>query len=474
MALTEIEKKHVIRLAEGTIQPETGMEKHFVNVCQGQGKACTPKEKEWFAYWKEYSSEMSPPKNSSQKMPPSEHYSSKNVHNSSTEHINKSSEISEKTGYFTQYWDNSTWEDTAIFLQSTQNTILNHSASNLFRKRGVKPGDYVYIVTVMSGLLYLGTRIFVEKLLNKQEAEQYLNYRYELWDAKDHIVMPSEQAMKFNHKRVVPPHITEKLRILAPNGQTLFPQFKKSGELDESLFRGVKRLTAESAKFLDSLFEDEMDRNTEEEQFSEETEKPSHSSPFSEKDFLIICILATFAKADGIITKEEIQNIDTIITEILELEGEARRTAIQIFGEAKKDPSAFTEFITQYHDMVEGDEDILVAMLEMLFMIATSSETLHAQHEQLLITAVNIFQFPHTFYQHMKDHFFPERYYTILGCSQFDSDEVIKSQYKKLAKDFHPDRIVSKDLAPAFIDFAKQKFQEIQEAYEFVKQIRGF
>ena len=49
MTLTEIEKKRIIQIAEGVIQPETGFEKHFVNVCQGHGKACTPKEKEWFA-----------------------------------------------------------------------------------------------------------------------------------------------------------------------------------------------------------------------------------------------------------------------------------------------------------------------------------------------------------------------------------------------------------------------------------------
>ena len=51
---TEAEKKRVIQLAEGVIPPETGIEKHFVNVCNGKGRACTPQEKEWVAYWQEY------------------------------------------------------------------------------------------------------------------------------------------------------------------------------------------------------------------------------------------------------------------------------------------------------------------------------------------------------------------------------------------------------------------------------------
>jgi len=55
MLLTKTEKKRVIQLAKGVVHPETGIEKHFMNVCKGRGQACTPKEKEWFAYWQEYS-----------------------------------------------------------------------------------------------------------------------------------------------------------------------------------------------------------------------------------------------------------------------------------------------------------------------------------------------------------------------------------------------------------------------------------
>ena len=94
MALTETDKNHVIQLAERIIQPENGMEKHFVNVCQGQGKACTPKEREWFAYWQKYSSERSQTKDSSKNTSKAKHQSSSNNTCNSSKTITSSTHVS--------------------------------------------------------------------------------------------------------------------------------------------------------------------------------------------------------------------------------------------------------------------------------------------------------------------------------------------------------------------------------------------
>lgn len=57
----------------------------------------------------------------------------------------------------------------------------------------------------------------------------------------------------------------------------------------------------------------------------------------------------------------------------------------------------------------------------------------------------------------------PEKkdYYDILGVSKNASDEEIKAAYKKLIKDWHPDRHTGDKKKEA-----EQKFKEIQEAYE--------
>ena len=43
-----------------------------------------------------------------------------------------------------------------------------------------------------------------------------------------------------------------------------------------------------------------------------------------------------------------------------------------------------------------------------------------------------------------------------------------------MVKEFHPDTIMAKGLPEEFIQFATQRFQEIQEAYESIRKERNF
>ncbi len=56
--------------------------------------------------------------------------------------------------------------------------------------------------------------------------------------------------------------------------------------------------------------------------------------------------------------------------------------------------------------------------------------------------------------------------YSILGVSRTDSDDDIKKAYRKLAAKYHP------DLNPGD-KIAEQKMQEINSAYELIKDIRS-
>lgn len=56
----------------------------------------------------------------------------------------------------------------------------------------------------------------------------------------------------------------------------------------------------------------------------------------------------------------------------------------------------------------------------------------------------------------------------ILGLSANATEDEIKHAYKVLSRKFHPDTILGKDLDEAFIQFASQKFREINEAYNYL------
>jgi DnaJ like chaperone protein len=97
----------------------------------------------------------------------------------------------------------------------------------------------------------------------------------------------------------------------------------------------------------------------------------------------------------------------------------------------------------------------------------------------MISSAVRIFRIDNDIYEQMKRDYFPnfvdtEKHYALLGCEPTDSAGQIKAKYRKLAADYHPDKIQSKGLPEGFIKFANQKFQEIQAAYQTIKKERGF
>ena len=62
--------------------------------------------------------------------------------------------------------------------------------------------------------------------------------------------------------------------------------------------------------------------------------------------------------------------------------------------------------------------------------------------------------------------------YDVLGITRGASIDDIRKAYRKLAKDFHPDRIAAKDLPPAFVEFARQQFAKVQAAYDRICEAR--
>ena len=105
----------------------------------------------------------------------------------------------------------------------------------------------------------------------------------------------------------------------------------------------------------------------------------------------------------------------------------------------------------------------------------TATGTVTDEEESLLLSAVHIFHYRTEEYLKLKSRYIDksDAFYAILGCDRLDTDEFVKSQYRKLVSEYHPDKIASKGLPEEFSKFAADKFREIQEAYDMVKKERG-
>jgi DnaJ-domain-containing protein 1 len=67
----------------------------------------------------------------------------------------------------------------------------------------------------------------------------------------------------------------------------------------------------------------------------------------------------------------------------------------------------------------------------------------------------------------------PHWSYEYLGCSESDTDEVIKKSYRRLALKLHPDKHAAKEATPEQKLSQIRAFQKLQEAYEEVWRLRS-
>ena len=182
----------------------------------------------------------------------------------------------------------------------------------------------------------------------------------------------------------------------------------------------------------------------------------------------LFACLAKIAKADGRIDEAEIKKIEEIISSKLNLNREHRNFAINIFQKAKDDNVSFEAYASNLYQVLSSSPNSLLVFYEMLFELALADGILHPNEDALLKKIPRIFNFDYKVYKSLHEKFVDKinDHFKTLGVKENTSFSEIKKVYLKKRKEFHPDTLIGKGLPEEFIEKAKEKFIEIQEAYE--------
>ena len=63
--------------------------------------------------------------------------------------------------------------------------------------------------------------------------------------------------------------------------------------------------------------------------------------------------------------------------------------------------------------------------------------------------------------------------YIILGLDREASDDELKSRYRTLIREHHPDTLIAQGVPQEFVDVANEKLAVINDAYDRVAKERG-
>jgi DnaJ like chaperone protein len=186
----------------------------------------------------------------------------------------------------------------------------------------------------------------------------------------------------------------------------------------------------------------------------------------------VIALAAKLAKADGAVTREEVD----VFKRVFPVPREQEANVGHLFNLAKQDVAGFDSYARQLAGLFRSKPGVLEDLLDSLFLIAKADDRLHPGELEYLKNVSQIFGFSEGEFQRIRaSHFGPDHEdpYVILGVEPSVSDEELKRAYHRLVRENHPDSMIARGVPPEFIKLANEKVASINGAYDIIKKQRG-
>ncbi|MGE0253246.1 MAG: TerB family tellurite resistance protein [Alphaproteobacteria bacterium] len=186
----------------------------------------------------------------------------------------------------------------------------------------------------------------------------------------------------------------------------------------------------------------------------------------------VIALGAKLAKADGVVTEDEIR----AFRRVFHVPPEEVKNVARVFNLARRSIHGYQSYAHQIAGMFDGRPALLEELLDCLFHIAWADGAVSADELAYLAEVAHIFGFTEAEYARIRArHVGPDRDdpYTVLGVAHDASDDEVKAAWRKLVREHHPDRLIAQGLPEEFVAVAEDKLKAINAAWDQVSRQRG-
>lgn len=201
---------------------------------------------------------------------------------------------------------------------------------------------------------------------------------------------------------------------------------------------------------------------------------------------LFVALVAKVAKADGRVDALEAELVGNLFTDIAKVFPQPDKTRDilkQIFNEQKDIFTNTQEIALKLKRLLGRDLNKQISMMGFLIQLAFVDGEVSKSEEKVLIQIAETLQIDPDVYHKIFDDFESlaqqpssttslDDAYKTLGVTPNDSLDDIKKAYKQLVRQYHPDIIKAQGKDDSYIKQATIKTQEINSAYEAIKNAR--
>ncbi len=212
----------------------------------------------------------------------------------------------------------------------------------------------------------------------------------------------------------------------------------------------------------------------------------SHESIKRSELGLFVALVAKVAKADGRVDALEAQLIGIMFDDISAVFPQPEKTKQilkDIFNEEKNRSDDLEQTASALAKAIRNDKAKQTQFMGFLIQLAFVDGEVSQGEDEALKTIAEALAFDPKIYhaifekfESMMKNMTPKANisdaYKLLGVKESDEMGVIKKAYRKLVREYHPDIIKSQGKSEAYMQEATKKTQEINQAYEMIKEVR--
>jgi DnaJ like chaperone protein len=144
------------------------------------------------------------------------------------------------------------------------------------------------------------------------------------------------------------------------------------------------------------------------------------------------------------------------------------KNVAQIFNLAKKDVTGYEVYADQLAAMLKGNRELLKDVLDGLFHIAKADQVLHPREVEFLAEVAKRFGITETEFSYIKARHVvvtKRSPYDVLGVNASIGKDELKSHYRRLVLENHPDKLIARGVPKEFVAIATERLAAINEAY---------
>lgn len=179
----------------------------------------------------------------------------------------------------------------------------------------------------------------------------------------------------------------------------------------------------------------------------------------------VIALGAKMAKADGLVTRDEV----TAFREVFQIAEGDTDGAARVFNLARQDVAGYDDYAKRIATMFQGQPDMLSDLMEGLFHIAMADGKYHPNEDAFLEDVARIFGISDNDFASLKARFVPDTSplpHTVLGIAPDATLEEARMAWRKLVKDNHPDALIARGLPEEAVRMAEKRMIDINRAWE--------